>query len=170
MWVDWLFFLQQQDAPDWIRRNLNQFEARLNQNMAPPAKSSSSSPRGIKVVENWSDKRPETPVLLNGLASSAGMPNPEQEHEWISDMERFAEPMSRLWESIFTKSGEKLDSLEKDAKALSNMDTQTLASLQKLRKDVVVALIDNGVNTFNPTFSNRFIEGKTFNYRDNGVG
>ncbi|KAH7235339.1 peptidase S8/S53 domain-containing protein, partial [Fusarium tricinctum] len=160
----------QQDPPDWIRRNLDQFKARLNQNMAPSGKSNSSSPRGIKVVENWSDKTPGASVLLNGLASSAGMPNLEQEHEWISDMERFAEPMSRLWESILTKSGEKLDSLEKEAKALSNMDTQTLASLQKLRKDAVVALIDDGVNTFDPTFSKRFMEGKTFDYRDDGVG
>ncbi|KAG5801723.1 hypothetical protein H9Q74_013688 [Fusarium xylarioides] len=157
----------QHDRLFWIARNLQQFQDRLSKNISLFKKPNS---RAVRVIESWSDKRAGTSASTNGATGTAKITNPEQENEWVNDMERFADPMSKLWEATLSKSGEKLKELEKDRKSLSATEMQILNNLQTLRKNVVVALIDDGVNTFDSFLSSRFIEGKTFDYRADGVG
>ncbi|KAH7186030.1 uncharacterized protein B0J16DRAFT_356122 [Fusarium flagelliforme] len=160
------------DHRDWVKRNLKLFQIRLNQSLIanqPPKKDEDEEDHPtIEVVENWNDRRYETPTARKNVPKSAGIPDAADEHEWISQMERFSGPMRTLWEETLKESIDPFDSSSDEARRISSADSQILSTL---RKDVVVALIDDGVDTLDPAFSNRFVEGKTFDYRgDDGVG
>lgn len=79
-------------------------------------------------------------------------------------MERFSGCMSRFWKDTSELSRERL------GQGASVVDGQAATDLGKLSKDVVVALIDDGVDSCDPAVSGRAIEGKTFDYQDGGVG
>ncbi|KAF9772114.1 hypothetical protein IL306_010198 [Fusarium sp. DS 682] len=51
-----------------------------------------------------------------------------------------------------------------------SMDNQMKTDLETLQEPVVVALIDDGVDSCDPAFKQRVIEGVTFDYHDNSVG
>ncbi|CEI63692.1 hypothetical protein FVEN_g6813 [Fusarium venenatum] len=83
-------------------------------------------------------------------------------------MEKFSKPMRDLCEETLREFVNPLSSSPEEARLISTADNQILSSL---RKDVIVALIYDGVDTLDPTFSNQFVEGKTFDYQgDDGVG
>ncbi|EYB24163.1 hypothetical protein FG05_00121 [Fusarium graminearum] len=170
--------LELPDHRDWIKRNLDLFQVRLNQSYRtnhPLKKPDGQSKelnqpdhRGITVIESWDDRKFENATARKVVPKSTGMPDAADEHEWINQMEKFSRPMRELWEETLKESINPLSSSPEEARLLSNADSKILSTL---RKDVVVALIDDGVDTLDPAFSNQFVEGKTFDYQgDDGVG
>ncbi|QPC65808.1 hypothetical protein HYE67_008039 [Fusarium culmorum] len=170
--------LELPDHRDWIKRNLDLFQVRLNQSYRanhPPKKPDDQTKdfdqpdhRGIRVIESWDDRKFENATARKVVPKSTGMPDAVDEHEWINQMEKFSIPMRELWEETLKESINPLHSSAEEARLLSSADSKILSTL---RKDVVVALIDDGVDTLDPAFSNQFVEGKTFDYQgDDGVG
>ncbi|RGP73713.1 intracellular serine protease [Fusarium longipes] len=147
-----------QDAIVWIRLNQNLPENQPSENAGEPDNiQDRTQHRTIDVIENWDDSKFESPAASKSEPGPTGMPDAATEHEWINQMKRFARPMRGLWEE--TLQGSSAD----DMRGISNADILTLDSL---RKKVVVALIDDGINTLDPAFASQYIGGKTFDYRD----
>ncbi|KAG8674142.1 hypothetical protein FPOAC1_000105 [Fusarium poae] len=169
--------LELPDHPDWINRNLDLFQVRLTQgymaNHPPKSDDETKEPRrpnyrGIEVIQSWDDRKFENSTARKVVTKSIGMPDAADEHEWIKQMEKFSKPMSELWKETLKESINPLNSSPEDARLISTTDSQILSTL---RKDVIVALIDDGVDTLDPAFSNQFVEGKTFDYQgDDGLG
>ncbi|KAM0247246.1 hypothetical protein ACHAQJ_009913 [Trichoderma viride] len=182
------------DSRTWVQSNLEEFRVRLNQSasenygakQATDSKSVTESEtttasieeknekpnpapqreRKIEVFVQEGKKGTEIPVSSNSVPKSTERLNPITEHEWLNCMERFAGCMNVFWKETLQRSEENVKKDNNGNHLLSN-ETQ---NLDDLRKDVVVALIDDGVDSCDPTFSGRIIEGKTFDYRDRGVG
>lgn len=139
-------------------------EPKTQENTTPPRE------RTIEVVLREGKKGTEIPVTISGVTKSTGRANPITEHEWLTCMERFAGSMDIFWKKTVAVSLETLGHDPSDGNQLLNVDIQNLTNLQSLKKDVVVALIDDGVDSCDSAFSGRVIEGKTFDYQDGGVG
>ncbi|KAL6918833.1 hypothetical protein FSST1_002859 [Fusarium sambucinum] len=166
------------DHRDWIRRNLDLFQVRLDQSykVNHPSKKSGnqtidkigSDHHDIQVIESWDDSKFENSTTRKVIPKSTGMPDAAHEHAWIIQMEKFSKPMRGLWEETSKGSDHLLTSSSEKAKTISTADSQILSTLQK---DVIVALIDDGVDTLDLAFSNQFVGGKTFDYQgDDEVG
>ncbi|KAH7310654.1 hypothetical protein B0I35DRAFT_357913 [Stachybotrys elegans] len=178
------------DTKAWVQENLKEFRSRLNKNAniqvkdvvnrpgedadagaaAEPPAAKETPERKIDVVVREGTKGIELPVSSAGASKSAGRTNPMTEHEWITCMERFSGSMDLFWKRTVAQAEEKLQQDFSDSNPLLNVDMQHMADLQKLKKDVVVALIDDGVDSCDSAFAGRVIEGKTFDYQDGGVG
>jgi hypothetical protein len=78
--------------------------------------------------------------------------------------------MSVLWIDITTKSRKKLMQVNDVKGQFVSMDNQVNRALDGLQKPVVVALIDDGVGNCDPDFSQRVIEGVSFDYQGDTVG
>ena len=82
-------------------------------------------------------------------------------HKWLKCMEDFASHISPFWQTTCERYSESLgDGQGKDVK-----ETES-----SVKKDVIVALIDDGVNFCDPSFGGRILEGKTFDYQGGSVG
>ncbi|KAL6402302.1 hypothetical protein AUP68_14774 [Ilyonectria robusta] len=186
------------DTSNWVATNLEEFRARLNRNANENRRANmtvgviasaesgalntssehrsstrSSTPlpeRSIEVRQRQGKKGAEVLVSAAGLPKAAGRFNPMTEHEWLNCMEKFAEHMNELWRKTTDASSSKLGQDQADGGQLLSIDSQTRSDLQNLQKPVVVALIDDGVDSCDPAFSGRVIEGVTFDYQDRGVG
>lgn len=123
--------------------------------------------RKIEIIVRESEKEAEHPVSPNSTSKATEKFNPITEHEWLNCMERFAGSMSVFWQETLQRSKE---SVEKDNNNNRLLGKDTTQNLNSLRKDVVVALIDDGVDSCDSAFSGRIIEGKTFDYREGSVG
>ncbi|KAL7795975.1 hypothetical protein V8C37DRAFT_414279 [Trichoderma ceciliae] len=177
------------DSREWVGSNLEEFRIRLNQSangnhgsrQATDCKARSESEpeekiekpkpppqreREIKVHVRGGKKGDEIPVASNNGPKLIERFNPITEHEWLNCMERFAGHMNSFWIDTLKKADEAVKR-ENSSNRLPNTDLQ---DLDNLRKEVVVALIDDGVDSCDPAFSGRIIEGKTFDYQDGGVG
>ncbi|KAF3492422.1 uncharacterized protein GIQ15_01939 [Arthroderma uncinatum] len=181
------------DTRNWVKANLEEFRVRLNKNanakpivdVTAPSESgdieTSSEPktegnttlprkRNIEVVVREGKKGIEIPVSSSDISKPAGRANPITEHEWLTCMERFAGSMDIFWKKTVDISLDSFSHDPSDGNQLLNVDMQNLTDLQNLKKDVVVALIDDGVDSCDSAFSGRVIGGKTFDYQDGGVG
>ncbi|KAM0453024.1 hypothetical protein ACHAPV_009266 [Trichoderma viride] len=134
------------------------------------AKTSTPKERKIGVTVREGKKGTEVAVSSGGAARIAGRTNPVTEHEWLNCMERFAGCMDVFWKYTKDVAKSQLEKVQNDGAPLTKVDTQNMIDLQNLGKDVVVALIDDGVDSCDLAFSGRAIEGKTFDYQDGGVG
>ncbi|EEU42353.1 uncharacterized protein NECHADRAFT_40446 [Fusarium vanettenii 77-13-4] len=162
------------DTRSWVQKNLEEFRARLNKNVnlirnvttadavsaGPFEETHSSTPA---VIAREGKKGTEIQVS-SGSSKTSARTNPVTEHQWLTCMERFSGCMGRFWKDTIETSRERL------GQGASAVDGQAAADLERLSKDVVVALIDDGVDSCDPAFSGRAIEGKTFDYQDGGVG
>ncbi|KAI8718222.1 Peptidase-S8 domain-containing protein [Fusarium sp. LHS14.1] len=175
-----------------VQKNLEEFRARLNKNVnlirnvttadvvSPgPEETQASTPaveetgeastaapspeHTIEVIAREGKKGTEIQVS-SGSSKRSARTNPVTEHQWLTCMERFSGCMGRFWKDTIETSRERL------GQGASAVDGQATADLERLSKDVVVALIDDGVDSCDPAFSGRAIEGKTFDYQDGGVG
>ncbi|KAK1990876.1 hypothetical protein LX36DRAFT_663825 [Colletotrichum falcatum] len=186
------------DERDWVQKNISEFGVRLNRNAdvfqnvdtlprimdsngsqfsetssekkTPLTKYEPPKGRKIVVVPREGKKGTEMSVSSSGLPKTAGRSNPVTEHEWLKCVEQFAGCMDLFWKKTVELSREWLNAGSKTDARLPAAESQNMKALQNLGKDVVVALIDDGVDGCDPAFSGRVIEGKTFDYQDGGVG
>ncbi|KAM0186999.1 hypothetical protein ACHAPA_002877 [Fusarium lateritium] len=184
------------DTTPWIATNLEEFRVRLNRNANINASrtidaaslteldhaESSSKPsndiksttlrpeRKIDVRQRQGKKGAEVSVSASGAAKPSGRLNLMTEHEWIKCMEGFATCMSELWKKTVEASKSKLGQNPNGGSSLVSIDERTKNDLESLKKPVVVALIDDGVDSCDPAFAGRAIDGVTFDYEERAVG
>ncbi|KAL7949471.1 hypothetical protein V8C42DRAFT_351045 [Trichoderma barbatum] len=173
------------DSDAWVNSNIEEFRHLLNQSPSqhdaikqdaadreaqnePELTERLTQDEGkIKVKVTRGKKGTETFITSgSGAPISAGKPNPFTEHDWITYMGRFAECMNSLWKETVEKFDESVPRDQNDARP-PNKDIRSLVGL---KEDVIVALIDDGVDLCDSAFAGRIIEGKTFDYQDGGVG
>ncbi|CAJ0547600.1 Ff.00g043540.m01.CDS01 [Fusarium sp. VM40] len=179
------------DTTPWIATNLEEFRVRLNRNSnihahkaidiasskqldnteqtsQPNGNKKATTPRperNIDVRHRQGKKGAEVSVSATGAAKASGRLNLMTEHEWIKCMEGFATCMSDLWTKTDKASRSKLGHTPN-----ATIDERAKNDLESLVKPVVVALIDDGVDSCDPAFAGRAIEGVTFDYEDRAVG
>lgn len=64
-------------------------------------------------------------------------------HRWLKSVDRFSSTMNTFWEAIRSLAEHKFPAIQ---------------------KDVIVALIDDGVDTFDDAFSGQMLQGKSFDF------
>ncbi|KAF5676119.1 intracellular serine protease [Fusarium heterosporum] len=185
------------DYNSWVVSNLDEFRSRLNRNAIANASSEkavdvilptlpeegesveanllqntdikpfvSVPERKIEVTPRQSRNGAEGSPSTTGGPKGSGRINPMTEHEWLRCMEGFAGCMNSLWKKTInvSQSQPRQDLVE------GGIDQRARNDLESLQKPVVVALIDDGVDSCDPAFEGRHIEGVTFDYQDSAVG
>lgn len=149
---------------DWsLNKRINEFETRLNtvstQEQGP--KGADAGRRGGKIevvrhnVGSGSDYKASSAVPYHH-------PSTREEgadtHRWLNSTGRFADAMSAYWNSLKAAQGQK-----SGLKAGSGAK----GPAGKVEEDVVVALIDDGVDRLdNRAFHGRVLEGKSFDFHN----
>ncbi|KAL3292908.1 intracellular serine protease [Colletotrichum asianum] len=182
------------DSNLYIEKRIQEFETRLNENVilkranlislqhrepvaSPGSKASSkqefnlgsssqSTTRKITVVHGDGRREMKRPTSNGDKPKSPEDGLPDDEHEWVTSISEFSKIMSGLWRKTL-EDYEGLGLKDSNHPLVAVTGPQ---KLQSLAKPVVVALIDDGVHSFDPAFSNRVIEGKTFDYHDGWIG
>ncbi|UKZ75095.1 hypothetical protein TrVFT333_002767 [Trichoderma virens FT-333] len=174
------------DSESWVNSRIDEFQHLLNQNArqldadrrATADSEVEKESESTKSLVQDKEKKIEVKVTMGkkgtepfttsgtGAIISTEKPTPFTEHEWITYMERFAGCMNSLWQETLEKFDESARRDQNDARP-PNKDIRNLTSL---KEDVVVALIDDGVDSCDSAFAGRIIEGKTFDYQEGSVG
>ncbi|KAL7933306.1 hypothetical protein V8C35DRAFT_305479 [Trichoderma chlorosporum] len=174
------------DSVSWVESNIDEFRRTLNQNAReidamrrsaaePEAQNELASISGLTQDEKdhievklTMGKKGTEEFITSGTTAPIVPEKPPSftEHEWISYMENFAKCMNLLWRETLENFEQRVKSDQNDPRPL-NKDIREITSL---KEDVIVALIDDGVDSCDPAFAGRVIEGKTFDYQEGGVG
>ncbi|KAI1387302.1 uncharacterized protein F4822DRAFT_279022 [Hypoxylon trugodes] len=157
------------DDEQWITQKVKEFQARVNKNLNTGTTRSltfrsedNSEPtkdtRQIKVkpeYANIDEERKLTmddmPLLISSLPAKG-----VNSHRWLDSTSRFAGLMSRFWK----------DTLDEFT---SSRKLGAQGTIEKAEEDVVVALIDDGVDVFDSAFSGQVLEGKSFDFHNGKV-
>ncbi|KAI0895890.1 hypothetical protein F4806DRAFT_496794 [Annulohypoxylon nitens] len=155
------------DSSRWINKKVEGFKARLNESRkiaearglsGPDLKGVSKS--GVKynpikvVVHEWNTNKNQVRSYDTAQPTTGSSDKIVNSHRWLNSAAKFAEEMSPFWKDTVT------DFL----KWRQNQGTP-----EKIEDDVVIALIDDGVDMFDPALSNRVLEGKSFDYHEGKV-
>lgn len=166
------------DSPQWIEERVKEFERRLNEchvASAPEKDGEESLPvatgRKIAVHLHGVDTSTRKKAMVGSLQSGLSQGQPTQSapqkaintHEWLKCIDGFATSINPLWSMTLDRFRTGVASLSYDKESIPRPMTA-------LEGEVVVALIDDGVALLDQTFVGRVLEGKTFDYRDGGVG
>lgn len=153
---------QTYDNVDWINMKVNEFQTRLNSSRrairarAPPDSKDSGAYSDVKVVSQDlgnDDDRKGNSNEAQHFSTSAPIKGVNS-HRWLDTSSKFAEEMSSFWRSTVT------DFLT---------SRQNQGTPERVEEDVVIALIDDGVDMFDKALSNQVLEGKSFDYHDGKV-
>jgi hypothetical protein len=109
----------------------------------------------VSVVKEVNEQRKASPHDVSPLASAPvkGV----NSHRWLESTTKFAEEMMPFWQSTVS------DFVESNPK-------QNRPTTDGLEKDVIVALIDDGVDKFDPRLeANQVLDGKTFDFHNGMV-
>ncbi|KAF3065486.1 hypothetical protein CFAM422_009587 [Trichoderma lentiforme] len=155
------------DSPQWISRIVNDFQKRLNSNRktirdrlftasdmeSTPLKTTYGSVEVMMVnldneEEKISTSDTELPFTTPSIVRDV---NP---HKWLDTTARFASEMTPFW--------------QKTVKEFLTSKGNP-ATTEGVETDVIVALIDDGVDMFDTALSDRVVEGKSFDYHDGKV-
>lgn len=164
------------EGPQWIEGKLQDFVTRLNLNrkVIREAKLAESTTTAITTNLIISDacaefgpvdvKFKESSAYEDGHVSSGDAPHAAStfgpaegvnSHRWLNSTGRFAGEMAAFWAS--TKED-----------FLASQKTQ--GTPEQIEEDIVLALIDDGVDMFDATFqSDRILEGKSFDFHNGKV-
>jgi len=164
------------EGPHWVEGKLKDFATRLNSNrrIIQQAKLDASTATGATtgpiVPDAGAEFGPvEVKVRESGAyedghvasgdsphtASTFGPAEGVNSHRWLISTGRFAFEMAGFWAST-------------RADFLASQKTQ--GTLEGIEEDIILALIDDGVDMFDATFqSDRILEGKSFDYHNGKV-
>ncbi|KAH7120547.1 hypothetical protein EDB81DRAFT_952433 [Dactylonectria macrodidyma] len=153
------------DSPRWINQKVHDFQERLNRNskeidVAHVGSSEQGSqvpiePRRIELItrDAGTDDQRKATSRDAPLTTSAPVKGVNS-HRWLDSTSRFASEMMPFWESTL-----------KDFKE----SRKGQGTPERVEDDVVIALIDDGIDTFDSSLSNHVLEGKSFDYHDGKV-
>ncbi|KAH8129523.1 subtilisin-like protein [Trichoderma asperelloides] len=150
----------------WVNQKVEEFKVRLNKNFREARnREVSSSENGVSLepatrreinVKLYDDasKNQENNAVSRGMSHSTTAPvQGANLHKWLDSTSRFATEMAHYWEAT----------LEDFTKSRKNQGTA-----ERVEEDVVVALIDDGVDRFDVD-SKQILEGKSFDFHDGKV-
>lgn len=180
------------DSSAWLSQNVVEFQARLNKNIQAMNASKVSVPESkpgevdatitapeeklpTKTAESPPPPRPPVVVFevigqtdekhkvvsKDTAEAKATTDRTITSHEWLKCMYKFADKIRPFWTETHSRFLNRLGEGQGEAAK------ETVSGVEK---DVVVALIDDGVASCEPFFAGRIIEGKTFDYQDGRVG
>ncbi|KAH6603973.1 hypothetical protein Trco_007419 [Trichoderma cornu-damae] len=160
---------QEYDSPQWISRNINRFQARLNANRKAIRDREITVPSGpgsipdvgaafsdVEVViidEGKEEERTVTSRDTSHFATSSVI-NGVNSHRWLDSTTRFAGEMAPFWRNTV-----------KEFLASRHNPGTT----ERIEGDVIVALIDDGVDRFDTSLPDRILEGKSFDFHNEKV-
>ncbi|PNP41525.1 hypothetical protein TGAMA5MH_06626 [Trichoderma gamsii] len=160
---------QEYDASQWIISNVKKFRMRLNANRKAIRDREVTTSTGqnrfsdvdmafgdveVEIID--SGKHEERTLISRDMPhfTTSSIIKGVNSHSWLESTDRFAGEMTNFWQETvkeFLVSGH-------------NLGTET-----KFEDDVIVALIDDGVDMFDPALSDRVLEGKSFDFHDGKV-
>ena len=156
------------DSPQWIRKNLKDFETRLSKNRrmvrdqeftscdireVPDTGGTFSQVKVIAIDQGIND---EPQVTFHDTPHEA-MSAPGKGvngHRWLDSTARFASVMAPFWEKAVNKF---LGLQLKERK------------MDEVASEVVLALIDDGVDKFDITLAYQVLKGKSFDFHNDKV-
>lgn len=156
------------ESPQWIRQKIRDFETRLNDSRKTIQAEALAASRNKSVSDNNAafghvevtaidsgtyEERTVTSGDVPHLSTSSSSQGVNA-HQWLKSTAKFAGLMNDFWKSTveeFLQSEQKQDTPE------------------RVQDDVVVALIDDGVDMFDTALSNQILEGKSFDFHDEKV-
>lgn len=161
------------DNIQWINKRIGEFHIRLNENRKAikearkPANDDVAARRDDPSFEETAfgdvevhatDLRTEQEGNVSSrdtahLTSSVPIKGVNS-HRWLNSTARFAEEMKPFW-----------DDTVKDFL----LSRQNKGTVERVEDDVVVALIDDGVDIFDTPYSNQVLEGKSFDFHNGKV-
>lgn len=154
------------DDSQWMKQKVEEFRLRLNKNVRE------ARSKDLKLgQEDTIQATNEIEVLLEAIDMDSGSKLTARgvlnfttstsvkglnSHRWLNSTSRFAGEMRPFWNNTL----EQWKNLPKDKQPRPEDDFQS---------DVVVALIDDGVDRLDNTLSGQILEGKSFDYHDGQV-
>jgi hypothetical protein len=161
------------DGPDWTSNKMREFQTRLNSHrrlaatrdqtgVDPEDGGNPNVEKGVGVVSHvqvitrsYADEQRSTASRHSPhLTMSEGFDKGVDSHQWLQSTARFASEMDHLWKQTI-------------AKFLQSGRNQT--EPRGIEKDVVIALIDDGVDIFDSSLSDQILQGKSFDFHDGKV-
>ncbi|KAI3580418.1 hypothetical protein IWW34DRAFT_619965 [Fusarium oxysporum f. sp. albedinis] len=154
------------DSPHWINQRIMEFERRLNKNRESPHEaqlrisdslSFSGNKSGHIRVKLVDPATGSTLGVASNIVSSTTISTPDQgvnEDRWLRSIENFASAMAPYWEDTVTNFLE---------------TRQNSGTTERVESDVVIALIDDGVDKFEIGRPDQVLEGKSFDFHDERV-
>ncbi|KAL6792270.1 subtilisin-like protein [Trichoderma sp. SZMC 28013] len=153
------------DDPQWIKQKVEEFRLRLNKNFKEARE------KDLKLEqEDTFQATCEIEVLLEAIDMDGGSKLTARgvsnfttstsvkginSHRWLDATSRFAGEMKYFWDNTLEQ--------------WNNIPNKVLRPEDDFEGDVVVALIDDGVDRLDNTLSGQVQEGKSFDYHDGQV-
>ncbi|KAI8966062.1 hypothetical protein F5Y11DRAFT_343754 [Daldinia sp. FL1419] len=155
------------DNIQWMNKKVSEFQTRLNTNRKA-IRTQRLAASGNQVGPRSSIEFDEVEVIAmdteTGERKEASHDTPHftsstivkgvNSHRWLDSTARFAGEMIPFWENT----------VKEFLEMRNNQRTQ-----EQIENDVVVALIDDGVDMFDTTLDNHVIEGKSFDFHDGKI-
>ncbi|KAF4468899.1 intracellular serine protease [Fusarium albosuccineum] len=154
------------DSPQWINKKFEEFETRLNKSRKEPQASITPISDGLSDVgtpfshvkvtavdPGTGDELQVAPHIASPVATSAQNQGVNA-HRWLDSAVRFASAMAPFWENTVREFLEL---------------RQNRGTAERVEGDVVLALIDDGVDKFDIGLSSQVLEGKSFDFHDERV-
>lgn len=132
-----LTYKQTIDGPDWIETLVKDFKDRLKL-------------RGIDVRD---EEGPKTASRRAGLRQHLRPTAERNSHQWIKSTTAFAERMQTFWQNT-------LGDFDEMLKGLGGTNAS-----EKVRDEVIVALIDDGINLFEMDMPDKVLVGRSFDFQ-----
>ncbi|ENH71417.1 hypothetical protein FOC1_g10007649 [Fusarium oxysporum f. sp. cubense race 1] len=154
------------DSPHWINQRIMEFERRLNKNRESPHEaqlrisdslSFSGNKSGHIRVKLVDPATGSTLGVASNIVSPTTISTPDQgvnEDRWLRSIENFASAMAPYWEDTVTNFLE---------------TRQNSGTTERVESDVVIALVDDGVDKFEIGRPDQVLEGKSFDFHDERV-
>lgn len=113
-------------------------------------------PRRIEVItrDAGTDVQLKTTSRDTPLSATSAPVKGVNSHRWLDSTSRFASEMMPFWENTL-----------KDFKE----SRKGQGTPERVEDDVIIALIDDGIDMFDASLSNHVLEGKSFDYHDGKV-
>ncbi|KAH8714694.1 hypothetical protein BGZ61DRAFT_516837 [Ilyonectria robusta] len=151
------------DNRRWIEKKIGEFEVRLNTNFkkARESEATASSQDTVKITEVRVERKnvdadpdrkgtmEDEPDFKTSLPAKG-----VNSHKWLDSTTRFAKGMETFWKNTVTD---------------FNETRKIQGTPERIEDDVVIALIDDGVDMFDPSLSSKVLEGKSFDYHHDKV-
>ncbi|OTB11081.1 hypothetical protein K445DRAFT_322435 [Daldinia sp. EC12] len=155
------------DNLQWINKKIDEFQYRLNANRKAiraqklAAANNQVTARtcigfgDVEVIPTDLDNDKNKEVSNNtSYFTSSTLVKGVNSHRWLGSTARFASEMVPFWQNT----------VKEFLEMRKNQGTQ-----ERIEDDVVVALIDDGVDMFDATLDNHVLEGKSFDFHDGKI-
>ncbi|KAK4077874.1 uncharacterized protein Triagg1_3568 [Trichoderma aggressivum f. europaeum] len=157
--------LRMYDDPQWIKQKVEEFRLRLNKNskearekdLKLEQQDAFQATGEIEVLLEAIDMDDGSKLTARGVSNFTASTSVKgiNSHRWLDSTSRFAGEMRSFWDNTLEQ--------------WNDIPNKVLRPEDEFEGDVVVALIDDGVDRLDNTLSGQVLEGKSFDYHDGQV-